>query len=74
MGKNVYIAICFLMLVTAPVVKSQENQSENNLQIKPVDSVDMVRPTENVQAMTAYNLGTFLMRQNRLDEAEKQLK
>jgi tetratricopeptide (TPR) repeat protein len=62
------------MLVALPMVKSQENQSEINNQIKPIDSVDMVRPTANAQAMTAYNMGTILLYQNRLDEAEKLLK
>ena len=73
MKKNVYITIFFLVFVTVPVVKSQENQFENGNKVKPVDSVDMVRPTENEQAMYAYNLGTQLMRQNRLEEAEKLL-
>jgi len=78
MKNIIYITTYFLVLVfiTAPKVESQENLSENNteleaLKVKTVDSVKMIRPTKNERAMTAYNLGTSLMRQNKLDEAEK---
>jgi tetratricopeptide (TPR) repeat protein len=71
MRKSVFIAI-IIVFVAVPIVKSQENQPDN--QIRPIDPVDMVRPSENEQAMYAYNLGTQLMRINRLDEAEELLK
>jgi len=79
MKNIVYIAICFLVLVfiTAPKAASQENQSEYNTElesitIKTTDAVEMVSPSKNERAMTAYNLGTSLMLQNELELAEKQ--
>jgi tetratricopeptide (TPR) repeat protein len=59
--------------------ESQDNSSRHvteyeNVTIKTIDPTDMVSPTENERAMTAYNIGTYLMYQNRLDEAEVLLK
>jgi tetratricopeptide (TPR) repeat protein len=42
--------------------------------IKVIDSVPMVAPTENEEAMLAYNIGSQRMYENRLEEAERYLK
>jgi tetratricopeptide (TPR) repeat protein len=71
------IIICILLFNVTSVLKAepQNNQSvyltENeNMEIRTIDPVPLLYPTENEEVMVAYNTGTHLMRQNRLNEAE----
>jgi tetratricopeptide (TPR) repeat protein len=70
------LLFCYLPTLNA---QSQDNQSGyateyENMDIKTIGPTAMVSPTKNEKAMIAYNNGTSLMYQNRLDEAEILLK
>jgi tetratricopeptide (TPR) repeat protein len=74
------IIVCiFLFNITSILnAESQDDQSlyttENeSLEIRTIDPVPLLYPTENEEAMVAYNAGTHLMSQNRLNEAEELL-
>lgn len=73
-------ALCLLLgCATTKNGELQKSQlkyiSENESgEIKVIDPVPMIAPSENEQAMLAYNLGTQLLRENRLEEAERYLK
>jgi len=66
------ILFCFIPVINA---ENQDDQSlytaENEIiEIRTIDPAPMVSPTKNERAMIAYNVGTTLMHQNRLNEAE----
>ena len=72
------IVLLFLFIIFActssPTIHEQSNATQDNLNVITLPPYEMVRPSENVNAMLAYNMGTELMRQNRLEEAERFLK
>ena len=81
--KNIILPIAVFSFLFSSIsilnVESQDNSSRymteyEYMDIKTIDPSEMVSPTENERAMMAYNIGTYLMRQNRLDEAENLLK
>lgn len=60
------------------MIKAQPQDNQNRyrtkyktLDIKPITSTEMVSPTENETAMMACNIGTYYMRKNQLNDAEK---
>jgi tetratricopeptide (TPR) repeat protein len=71
--------LCLILAgcATTGNVESQDQQSDSTDEfgIKVIGpSLPMVAPTENEEAMIAYNLGTQYLRENRLEEAERHLK
>jgi len=68
---RIFAVLCFLLF---SVVFIFNTESQDNFDIRTIDPTDMVSPSENERAMTAYSIGTYLMHQNRLDEAENFLK
>jgi len=62
-----------LALFLAANVFIADAQSDPSMDIRTLAPDDMASPSNNAKAMTAYNMGTELMYQNRLEEAEKYL-
>ena len=74
MKKLFIFCIMFPLLLSA--VNAQDNRiqtEQENMQIITIDPVPMVAPTENIDAMNAYNSGTLYMRDGMLEEAEDYL-
>lgn len=74
-----FVLISMFFVNNTGIINAQDNQNRYQteygiLNIKPIDPTAMVSPTENEEAMMAYNIGTYYMRENRLSEAEKYLK
>jgi tetratricopeptide (TPR) repeat protein len=81
MSNKIFAVIFSILAFGCGTFKTQMTDediiSENGLMgedIKIASTSPMVAPTENVQAMVAYNKGTFLLKKNELNEAEKYLK
>ena len=74
MKRQLFFCIMFCLLLSA--VSAQDNRiqtEQENMQIITIDPVPMVAPTENIDAMNAYNSGTLNLREGRLEEAERLL-
>jgi len=80
--KNYFLKFLFCFLVfgwISSFAQAQNNRpgfitEYENMDIRTIPPTDMVSPTKNERAMIAYNIGTYLMYQNRLTEAEEYLK
>lgn len=64
--------------ITIEAIEPQDDQSGyiteyESMDIRVIEAVPMAAPTKNEEAMLAYNLGTQLLRENRLAEAERYL-
>jgi tetratricopeptide (TPR) repeat protein len=65
--KYLFTIILFITISTQNIFSEDIIRSEDTTFI----TKEMVSPTENKEAMEAYNKGTYLLRQNRFEEAEK---
>jgi tetratricopeptide (TPR) repeat protein len=79
MKYTVFFLVSMFIVNNTVIINAQDNQSRymseyETLNIKPIEPVEMVSPSENEAAMMAYNIGTYYMRENRLIEAERYLK
>ena len=79
MKRYVFLVLTICLLSSCTTTESIENNENppgnESMEIKVVGpETPMVAPSNNKQAMLAYNTGTRLLRQNRFNEAEKHLK
>jgi tetratricopeptide (TPR) repeat protein len=78
-GFSAIFLISLFFINNTGTINAQDNNDSyiteyETLRIKPIEPSAMISPSENETAMMAYNIGTYYLRGNRLNEAEKYLK
>jgi tetratricopeptide (TPR) repeat protein len=70
---SLFVIVSFIILGSTTIVKA-DSEGDQSMDIKSDFLNPIVAPSENEQAIFAYNIGTQHLMENNLDDAEKYLK